>query len=334
MVLYALASVPGLTYYHSALILLGVSVVFLFMGVAIPETPWWLVYESVADESDVITRIRETRVNLTHAQAYSEYDVLVLRQIELSEASFFSRLKIAFSVDNLITFFIITTLFLLQDLGGGGSIVESYASQIFQASGTPSPNLVSTYSVGLSLSLSTALSAILILKVSRRTLLLVSFGGMFIWLCVLGTQGYFNRDALCHRGSNGSVAANTPPTGKTVCNQHLYPIAIVGVSLFTFFYSIGLGPIPTIMVADLPVKIGKLAATLVDSIRWPVAALVVGGTPSYAEAVGLWMFWYTLAAVNFAGLIFVILVVKDTNEETVEDFKKKFCCCIQSDNKS
>ena len=321
-----MASVPGLAYYHSALVLLGTSLVFLILGIGIPETPWWLVYKNVLDNFDVITRIMETRANLTNAQAYSEYHVLVSRQIEFSEASFVSKLKLVFNVDNLIMFFIITTLFLLQDLSGGGSIVESYAGQIFQASGSPSPHLVSTFSVGLSMCLSTVLSAILILKVSKKTLLSISLGGMFISLCVLGTEGYFNRDASCnHHSSNHSMA--TDPTGKTACHQHLYPIAIVGVSLFTFSYAIGHGPIPILTLAYLPVNIRKIATLLIESIRWPVAALVVGWFPGYLKAVGLWVVWFTLGAFDLVGLIFVIVVVKDTKEKTIEDFKKHFCCC-------
>jgi len=325
MALYAMASVPGLLYYHSALILLGVSVVYLLLCIGIPETAWWLVYENKEEESDIVALIAKSRGNITEAQAQSEYERLV--SLKLRSITIFTKLKLIFcNLDNLITFFIITILYLLCELSGGGSLIESYAGQIFQASDTPRPHLVSTYSVGLSLTLSSALSGFLMTKVSRRTLLSISLGGMFIWSSILGYQNYFNA-AVCHhyRDTNGSKAALPPD--QTVCNQHIYPIAIIGVFLFSFSYSIGLGALPHLMLADLPEVVRKMSVTIIDAIQWPVASLVIWGFPSYLELVGLWVVWLTLGAFNLAGLIFVVVFVKNTKKETVEGFKNKFCCC-------
>lgn len=331
VLLYGLGSTPGIHYYDLALVHIAILAFFMFLVVWIPETPRWLLLK-LKDKKRAVAVLKylmgpENRYRI--AKELNEIE----KFISAKELNTCQKLRMIFSrrSGTLVPFLLIIFVYAMQQLCGG-TIIILYASQIFLAAGAPNPNVTSIYAIGGSLVLGTVLVSPLVERLGRKILLVVSTAGMFAGCFMLGVNMY-----LIQQCSNNTTLVTTTTTTTTGINDseingemiqmscNLLPLAIASVLVYVFSFSFGLGPIPWVLFSEyLPLQVRGLAGGLVVAFHWINAALVSGAFLSYAELVGDWYAWWTLAAINLVGLVVTLLFIKETKGKTLEEIEEMF----------
>ncbi len=340
MLVFGLSSIPGLRYFDLALVMIALMAIFGLMVVWIPETPRWLLSRPKAKRHAlaVLKYLRRP----TYSSINEE-----LREIESSlnvkKSSFSRTLKMIFTERSiLIPFLVVLFLYVFQQLCMGGSTVPAYGALIFLEAGVSNPELTSAYSIGVSAVLSTLIAAFLVEFLGRKLLLVVSAAGMSLSSGMLGIHFYLTRPPLCFSDSNSSsFFVNTTPTtslwdqqvttAAVSCNPHLYPLAIVSVVLFIVSFSLGLGPVPWVLLSEyLPLQVRGMAGGIVVASNWITGSVVTGSFLSYSQLVGNWFSWWSVFLINLIGCVIIVLVVVETKGkelEEVEDlFKSRGAC--------
>ncbi|KAF5747117.1 sugar transporter ERD6-like 6 [Tripterygium wilfordii] len=126
-------------------------------------------------------------------------------------------------------------LLMLQQLSGINGVLF-YSSTIFEAAGISSSN-VATFGVGAIQVIATGVATWLVDKTGRRLLLIVSSSGMTFSLLIVAIAFYIK--------------------GFTSVDSSLYSIlgiiSVVGVVGMVISFSLGLGPIPWLIMSEVPI---------------------------------------------------------------------------------
>ena len=319
-----LGAIPGFRYYHSALVFISCTALFITLAVWIPETPRWLLLRQ-KDEPRAMAALRCLR-GPKYTKLNQEIDD-IKATIAKKSPGFLKLLKeLLTERSTLIPFLLILFLYIYQRTGI--DVVSAYAGPIFLEAGVPNPNLTATFAVGGVKVLVTILTILLVEFAGRKILLAVSSAGMFLGAALLGVHFYITRPGLC---ANDTLPTGFFMEGEVSCNPHLFPLAIVGVVVFNLGFAIGIGPVPWVMLSEyLPSKVRGVAGGIVVGANWATASLFVGSFLSYSEAFGPWTAWWTLAAINLMGFLVVVLFFVETKgkklEEVQELFRTGHCC--------
>lgn len=142
-------------------------------------------------------------------------------------------------------------LLLLQQLSGINGILF-YSSNIFQNAGISSSN-AATFGLGAIQVLATAIATWLLDKAGRRLLLIISSCGMTVSLLIVAVAFYLE-----------GIASE---------DSRLYHVmgilSLVGLVAMVIFFSLGMGPIPWVIMSEiLPVNIKGLAGSVATLANW------------------------------------------------------------------
>eukprot|EP01018_Ginkgo_biloba_P007426 Gb_19566 [translate_table: standard] len=141
-------------------------------------------------------------------------------------------------------------LMILQQLGGISALIF-YASQIFKAAGFASGHEASVGVAAIQVPL-TAIGALLMDKLGRRPLLMVSAGGMSISCFLVGLSFYIQGHA-------------THP----YLSKFISILILSGLLAYMATYSLGMGGIPWIIMSEVfPIQMKGIAGSLVTLINW------------------------------------------------------------------
>lgn len=194
-----------------------------------------------------------------------------------------------------------TCLCVLQQFTGINAVLY-FAPQIFQSAGfsTVSQALFATIWIGVGNLLAILLSLKLIDRLGRRPLLLCSFWGIVLSLVTLCLTFYTQ-------------------------SPYLGLLSITSLVLFTASYTLGIGPIPPLVVAEMsPIALRGHALTFTGFIGWVVnyfvslTFLTLNASLSPAGIFGL----YALFALT--GLAFTYLKVPETKQKDLSEIEAAF----------
>ncbi|WZZ06979.1 hypothetical protein YC2023_092900 [Brassica napus] len=142
-------------------------------------------------------------------------------------------------------------LLVLQQLGGINGVLF-YSSTIFESAGVTSSN-AATFGVGAIQVVATAISTWLVDKAGRRLLLTISSVGMTISLVIVAAAFYL-KGFVSHDSDMYSM---------------LSILSVVGVVAMVVSFSLGMGPIPWLIMSEiLPVNIKGLAGSIATLANW------------------------------------------------------------------
>ncbi len=297
------------SFYEVALVGAGVMTIFELLMLLTYETPRWLFGKNKDYLGiKVLKLLRRTDSQIMreidHIKAALRKSYTVVEQLKEF------RLRSVYQ-----PFGLVLMLMFFQQFSGINAAVF-YSSSIFTEAGFPDNQveIISAVAVGITQIVATSISVLLVDRLGRRVLLLLSSAGMFSSSLILAIFFYL-REQNCEGGDS------------SVYCKHIGYVAIAGVVVFIASFSIGWGPIPwTSMSELLPNRVRGIAASISTVVNWGFATIITLGFSSYVKGVTPKFAWGTFAVVMFVSIVCVALFLPETKgrslEEIQEDFEK------------
>ncbi|XP_075517017.1 sugar transporter ERD6-like 6 [Primulina tabacum] len=267
----------------------------------IPESPRWLAKMGMTDDFEASLQV---------LRGFDTDITLEVNEIKRSVASTGRRTALRFTDLKLrrywLPLMIGIGLLLLQQLSGANGVIF-YSATIFESAGISSSN-AATVGVGTIQVIATAISTWLVDRAGRRVLLLVSSSGMAISLFLVSVSFFVK----------GFVAEDSS----------LYDIfgilSVVGVVCMILSFSLGMGPIPWLIMSEiLPIKIKSLGGSVATLANWFVSWVITMTAPLLlAWSSGGTFFIYMI--VSLFTLAFVAIWVPETKGKTLEEIQFSF----------
>ncbi|GFY86168.1 major facilitator superfamily protein [Actinidia rufa] len=197
-------------------------------------------------------------------------------------------------------------LLVLQQLTGVNGVLF-YSSTIFEAAGISSSN-VATFGLGAVQVVATGVSTWLVDKTGRRLLLIVSSSGMVASLLVVAIS-FFIKDSISDDSTLYSI---------------LGIFSVVGVVGMIIGFSLGMGPIPWVIMSEiLPINIKGLAGSVATLANW-FFAWVVTMTANLLlnwSSGGTFTIYMLMCAFT---IVFATIWVPETKGRTLEEIQWSF----------
>ncbi|KOM32293.1 hypothetical protein LR48_Vigan01g184900 [Vigna angularis] len=197
-------------------------------------------------------------------------------------------------------------LLVLQQLSGINGVFF-YSSNIFASAGISSSD-VATFGLGAMQVAMTGIATSLVDRSGRRMLLILSSSIMTLSLLVVATAFYLER-----------VVSN-----DSDLHQLLAMLSVMGLVALVIGFSLGVGPIPWIIMSEiLPPNIKGLAGSTATFFNWFTASVIT-------MTANLLLNWstsgtFTIYAIFSAiTVVFSILLVPETKDRTLEEIQASF----------
>lgn len=192
-------------------------------------------------------------------------------------------------------------LMFFQQFSGINAVIF-YTNNIFQSAGSNIPPAIATIIVGVVQTIATYISSLLVEKAGRRLLLLQSCIIMGLCLIILGT--YFKLQA----------------SGASVASFGWLPL--VCLVLFIISFSLGFGPIPWMMMAELfSVEFRGSASGITVVANWCLVFIVTLCFPLMKDAIGIYSCFWFFAAFMVICVFFVFFLIPETKGKTVSQIQ-------------
>ncbi|XP_070500386.1 facilitated trehalose transporter Tret1-like [Chironomus tepperi] len=257
----------------------------------IPESPIYLVKQGSRQEAAQALktfwgRQCDTQTALANIQA------------EIDAVSNDAKLSDLFTVrSNFMALLISLALMLFQQFSGINAVIF-YAQSIFEAAGSTLPSAICTIIVGVVQVVMTVASAALIEKAGRRVLLLQSCVVMGLCLVMLGVYFQLKEAEF-----------------KNIDQISALPLA--SVVLFIISFSLGLGPIPWLIMGELfATEVKGVASALAVMFNWTLVFVITKTFGMMQDAWGSGPTFYFFAIFMVLGTVFTFVKVPETKGKT------------------
>ncbi|KAF5269942.1 hypothetical protein FQR65_LT05741 [Abscondita terminalis] len=273
-------------------------VAFLFQ----PETPIYRMKQKrEADARNALIRLRGA-----HYDVDSELQEIkaTLEAEEKNKKPFTEVLKTrSAKVASIVCF----SLMFFQQASGINAVIF-YTGDIFIAAKTPLDPKIATIIVGVIQCIATFVSSLIVDRLGRRLLLLLSDLFMVIAGCLLGI--FF------------SLKDKQLVSEDTIDKLGFLPV--LALSIFMIVFSLGFGPIPWMISSELfPTEIKSVASSAAGTFNWFIAFLITKFYLNLQNAVGGDVTFYIFSAISVCGTIFVFFVVPETKGKSLEEIQKE-----------
>ena len=293
----------------------------------LPETPRWLAANQRPKEAcqvlkllrgkdtDISAEIKELQANIAESGKLTWKDKLNY----LSSRSAYKPL-------------ILSVILMLFQQFTGSNVVLFYAGTILSDAKVANSNQVAGYAVGTTQVLAVFVSVLLVDCLGRKILLVVSS----ILICVsTGMLGlyYFLTEFVCERyyhinATGMEIHLNNASSLPLYCDpisSKFYALAVVSIVLFIIAFSIGWSTIPWVMMSELsPLRVRGILSGVATFVNWSSAAFITGVFPMYQGVVQHYGSWWTLTAITFLSIPFVLLFLPETKGKSLEQIEESF----------
>ncbi|XP_030554114.1 facilitated trehalose transporter Tret1-like isoform X1 [Drosophila novamexicana] len=266
------------------------SIVLFVLLIWVPESPVYLVQQRRPDKAQRVLR------GLRGADADLSADMAILiadnqkKKVTCGQA--FSRKTTIRGI------FISVTLMVFQEFTGICAITF-YVASVFEEAGTGIPTGICTIIIGAVSVISTIPATMYIDRLGRKMLLIFSGVLMGITTLVLGFYYMGMKDL-----SVGWVA-------------------VTSVCVYEVGYSVGYGPVPWLVMAELFAEdVKPICGAIVATFTWLFAFAVTKLFPvcvlEFGSAITFWGF----AVISFVSCIFVIFCVPETKGKSLDEIQQ------------
>lgn len=176
---------------------------------------------------------------------------------------------------------------------------------LFQAAGSNLEPSTATIIVGVIQVVVTFISTLVVDRLGRRLLLMISDSVMAICTLVLGIFFYLRNE-----------------TQDDTSNLGWLPLT--SVCLFIVVFSLGYGPIPWMMVGELfAPHIKGFASSLSCVLNWILAFIVTRFYADLASSFGIHTTFWIFAVISAIGTVFVFFIVPETKGKTLDEIQRE-----------
>lgn len=263
------------------------AIVFFFQ----PETPMYLMKnQKPAAALDSLQRLRGPSYNCD-----DEIKVIkdALDQDASIKISFFEAMGTPASKKAL---FICFGLMFFQQMSGVNAVIF-YTKDIFEAAGSTLASSTATIIVGVVQVIATFISSVFVDRFGRKILLLGSVLFMMLSGLILGV--FFSLKDRNVLDADGIDKISFLP--------------ILCLIIFMSAFSLGFGPIPWLISAELmPEEIKSTACSAAATFNWLLAFIVTRFYGNLTKAIGGDSTFYIFAGISLLGTLFVFFIVPET----------------------
>ncbi|XP_067007205.2 facilitated trehalose transporter Tret1-2 homolog [Anabrus simplex] len=276
------------------------NVLFIILMIFMPESPMYLLGKEKKDAAKVSLQwFRGKNTNIDAELEEMEESVRASKERKGTLKDMFKQKasKKATATSLLLMF--------CQQLSGI-NIVMFYATDIFRDAKTGLNEDLSTVILGLSQVFATVVAAVLIDRVGRRILLIISHAGMGVCLAVLGVYFHMKEREM-------EAAAN------------IGWLAVLCTCVYLLSFSLGSGPIPWAMLGELfPAEIKGIAGSFCSFVNWMLAFVVTKTFYDIRNAINSDGCYWLYAAFCFTGTVLIFFFVIETKNKTLEEIQREF----------
>jgi len=264
-----------------------------------PETPLYYLKKGQKDRAqtslqwfrgknyDISTELKEIQATVDEAAAQKQSLVEAFRTPEAKKG-----LMVAFG------------LMFFQQLSGINAVIF-YTTSIFEAAGSDLDPSIATIIVGVIQVVVTFISTLVVDRLGRRILLMISDSVMAICTLLLGVFFY-----LLNETDNDTSSLGWLP--------------LTSVCVFIVVFSLGYGPIPWMMVGELfAPHIKGFASSLSCVLNWILAFIVTRFYADLASSFGIHTTFWIFSVISAIGTVFVFFIVPETKGKTLDEIQRE-----------
>lgn len=296
-ILFVYAVGSGVNVFVLNVICMCVPIVFGCIFFFMPETPLYLVSKNRNDEaikSLKWLRGSEYDYNAELSELQSEHNDRQNAQGSLMDALLRKASLKAIGISMGLMFF--------QQLSGINAVIF-YTGFIFNAADTGIDGSIATIIVGVMQVIATFVASMVVDKVGRRIMLLISVAIMAVCSILLGVFFF--------------LSARNPADV-----ENLGWLPIVSLSIFIVMFSIGFGPIPWVMIGELfAPDVKGVAASLAGAFNWILAFVITKTFVNIREAIGIGETFWLFAGMSVLGTVFVFFFVPETKGKSLSEIQ-------------
>lgn len=258
-----------------------------------PDSPRWMASKGWIESAT------QTLTSLRGCEVQEEVDGLMGPSTE--PFSIKETLKKIFRVQMIKPVLIALCLHVSQQFSGI-NVVIFYSTKVFRESGVSNPALASGIT-GIDFFIATIVALLIVEKLGRKKLLLMS-----LITCALSYTGL----AVC----NILIANN-------IAKTYMSYLAIVFVLIYIAGYSIGLGPIPWVMLSEIfPYNVKGLFYGIITAINWTCKLFITFTFPLSNSLIKEYSFFPYAIYLYFAVVVSIFLV-PETKGKSIEQLSKE-----------
>ncbi|KAH0540961.1 hypothetical protein KQX54_020680 [Cotesia glomerata] len=222
-----------------------------------------------------------------------------LDEASRNRVSFLTAIRSKAAIKGLLIAF---GLMFFQQLSGVNAIIF-YSGSIFETAGSTLDSSVATIIVGTMQVVAVFVSTLIVDRLGRRMLLLISSVAMCFTTLVLGV--YFNMKI--HNTSGVDSIGWLP---------------LVSICLFIILFSLGFGPIPWMMMGEIfDNQVKSVAGSSACLFNWLMAFVVTKFFSDIQDALGTDMTFWIFSIICAIGVAFVFFIVPETKGKTLEQIQ-------------
>uniref|UniRef100_M8AM12 Sugar transporter ERD6-like 16 n=1 Tax=Aegilops tauschii TaxID=37682 RepID=M8AM12_AEGTA len=293
------AYIIGATISWRSLVIVGlVPCVFLLVGLPfIPESPRWLA--NIGREKEFRASLQKLRGEKADISGEAT-EIIVCFFPKLLRLSTYNLGKRIFQKTISYSYAGVGVgLKVFQQLGGINAL-GFYTSYIFSSAGFSGK--LGTTLIGIIQIPITLLGALLMDRSGRRTLLLVSSSGTFVGCFLTGLSFYFKAQGLY--------------------TQLVPTLALYGILAYYVAYSIGMGPVPWVIMSEIfSINMKGIAGSLVTLVSW-VGSFVISYSFSFLMDWNSAGTFFLFSAASLVTVLFVARLVPETKGRTLEEIQE------------
>lgn len=268
--------------------------IFVFM----PETPHYFVRKNKSHLAiDSLQWLRGSNYNYTHDlhEITDEIATAQNRQTTLIEALLTPAARRAIIIS--------LSLMAIMQFSGINAVIF-YTEAIFDAANSGMAASTASIMVGAMQVVATYGASLLIDRLGRRILLITSISLMFVCNIAIGVYFY--------------LLEHEP---KTASNFGWLPIS--ALCLYIISYSLGLGPIPWVLIGELfTADVKGPASSASGTAAWLLAFLVTKSFTNVRDWIGLGETFWLFAFFSLLGSVFVYLFVPETKGKSFAEIQR------------
>jgi len=201
-------------------------------------------------------------------------------------------------------------LMFAQQFGGINAFVF-YSTKIFEDAKSDLEAKYVTLVLGVVMFLATIISVFVVDLVGRKILLVISAATEAV-TCLCAGFFFYLKD----RGDN---------------IDNITWLPVTAVLLYIIGFSIGLGPIPWLIMAELfEEDIKFFACSIVGTSNWVMAFIVTFGFAPLVAFIGKFAVFWIFTIVNILCIVFTLLCVPETRKKTIDEIQALMNAKIQT----